>query len=141
MCAGEQMTNRITLTAIIIVVVVVAIAVVLTQLQQNKGSLMAQPANVQIVDHNLAQTGGVVFTLHYVASGTVVNNGGSASNPVVILITIKDPNSNILFTTTTTSDPSILQPQQQGTYTKQFTTDDLGSYHGAFTSYTSIEQQ
>jgi hypothetical protein len=129
-----------------IVIALVAIAaigviVVLPYLSLNRGSVIGQPASVQIVDHNVAQTGGYIFTLHYVASGTVVNNGGSASNPVVILITIKDPNNNILFTTTTTSDPSILQPQQQGTYTKQFTTDDLGSYHGAFTSYTSIEQQ
>jgi hypothetical protein len=134
------MNNKI-IVAMVIAIAAIGFVIALPYLSLNRGSVMGQPADVQIVDHNIAQTGGVIFTMHYVASGTVVNNGGSASNPVVVLITIKDPNNNILFTTTTTSDPSILQPQQQGTYTKQFTTDDLGSYHGAFTSYTSIEQQ
>ena len=135
------MSSNQVIIAIVAVVAVVGILLALPYLSLNRGSVMGQPANVQIVDHNVAQTGGLIFTIHYVASGTVVNNGGSASNPVVILITIKDSDNNILFTTTTTSDTSILQPQQQGTYTKQFTTDDLGSYHGAFTSYISIEQQ
>lgn len=65
----------------------------------------------QIISANVERTGGLIFTIHYVESGTVVNNGRSPSNPVVILVTVKDDVGNTIFTITS-PDPRILQPQR-----------------------------
>jgi hypothetical protein len=57
------MNNKI-IIAIVVVVAVVGILLALPYLSLNRGTVMGQPANVQIVDNNVAQTGGLIFTLH-----------------------------------------------------------------------------
>jgi hypothetical protein len=63
-------------------------------------------------------------------SGRVVNSGGKASNPVIVEITITDPNGNYLYSTTTSTQPSILQPNSEASFTKQVYDSQLGGYTG-----------
>ncbi len=98
------------------------------------------PAHVQILEQHPIKTSGF-FTVHYIESGRVVNSGGSASNPIVILISIKDDANNTLFTTTTSPEPSILQPGQEASFSREFSTSDLGGYSGQFFVYATVQQQ
>ena len=127
--------------ASIIVGGLAVILILLTVQWYYNNYLVAKPANVQIIDHNLVHTSGSIFTLHYIESGRVVNSGGSASNPVMILLTVEDNGNNTLYTTTFTPEPSIVQPGQEAPFSKEFTSDDMGGYKGGFTTTISVERQ
>jgi hypothetical protein len=51
-------------------------------------SVKPKPSHVIILDVKAEQTGGVIFTLHFVVNGHVINDGGSNSNVVQLALII-----------------------------------------------------
>jgi hypothetical protein len=66
-------------------------------------------------------------------SGHVINDGGSNSNPVQLqLVVTSNQTGKILYQTTFSPMPAILAPNEEGTFSQPFSTDDLGDYIGKF---------
>gem|GEM_PF-3516176 len=111
---------------------------VISLLSVNRGSTVPQPANVQIVAKLKNSTG---LGSPYVVSGIIGNLGGSASNPVDVLITVTDTSNNTIVNMITSPDPNVLQPRQNASFSREFSTSDLGGYSGQFWVYATVQQQ
>jgi hypothetical protein len=87
--------------------------------------------HVKILDFKAEHTGGLIFTLHYVVSGHVINDGGSNSNVVQLALVItNNQTGGVLYQTTFSPLPAILTPNEEATFSTPFSTDDLGGYTG-----------
>lgn len=115
----------------IAIIVISIIAVVM--ISYGVWQTIAKPADVRVLDFNAEQTSGVIFVFHFVVSGHVINDGGSNSNPVQLqLVVTSNQTGNILYQTTFSPMPAILAPNEEGTFSQPFSTDDLGGYTGKF---------
>jgi hypothetical protein len=105
-------------------------------------SVKPKPSHVIVLDVKAEQTGGVIFTLHFVVNGHVINDGGSNSNVVQLaLIITNNQTGGVLYQTTFSPLPAILTPNEEGTFSVPFTTDDLGGYRGTFNYSVNVESQ
>ena len=110
---------------VIVVIVVVAVAAAATGVVAYwyvSQEPFATPALLTMVDHDDTQNGYGEYTF----TGRVVNSGDKASNPVTITISFEDNNKNIFYTTTTSTEPSIIQPKSEASFSKVVTDGETG---------------
>jgi hypothetical protein len=92
-------------------------------------------AHIRVLDLNSEQTSYYCTQLlectngsgepgQYVVSGYVVNDGGNTSNVIQLVLIITDNQTGvILYQTTFSPIPTILAPNEEGTFSQQFDTD------------------
>jgi hypothetical protein len=117
----------------IIVISIIAAVILSYGVWQLVRTTIAKPADVRVLDFNAEQTSGIIFVFYFVVSGHVINDGGSNSNLVQLqLVITSNQTGNILYQTTFSPMPAILAPNEEGTFSQPFSTDDLGGYTGKF---------
>jgi hypothetical protein len=85
-------------------------------------------SNVQVISEEKHNPIGI-FQVHYLVSGNVANFGHSISGVIAVRFDITSPEGEILFSTDALTTPNTLAPKQEGQFTFEFTSDDLGGYN------------
>jgi hypothetical protein len=118
------------------------IAVVVVYVMPAMSNRLPLRSDVRVGEVHEAQTGGIIFLLHYAVWGKVVNNGTLPSGPITVTLNITSSNGALLFKTDAPVYPDTLSPGQEGSFTFKFTSDDLGGYTGNnWTYYVSVTKQ
>jgi hypothetical protein len=99
-------------------------------------------SDVRVVSEQEQRTSGLFFTIRYIVYGNVANFGNGPSGPLTLHLEITSPQGAVLFTTDGSTTPDILSPKQEGKFTFEFSSDDLGGYkNGDWTYDVTVSRQ
>ena len=85
-------------------------------------------SDVRVITPQCQRTAGFIFLIHYMCFGTVANFGNGTSGPITVHLQITSPQGAVLYSTDGSTIPDTLAPKQEGKFTIEFTSDDLGGY-------------
>jgi hypothetical protein len=85
-------------------------------------------SDVRVVSQQSQRTAGFIFLIHYIVYGNVANFGNGTSGPITVHLQITSRQGAVLYSTDGSTIPDTLAPKQEGKFTFEFTSDDLGGY-------------
>jgi hypothetical protein len=98
--------------------------------------------DVKVVSQQSQRTAGFIFLIHYIVFGNVANFGNATSGSITVHLQITSPQGAVLYSTDGSTIPGTLAPKQEGKFTFEFTSDDLGGYKsGDWTFDVSVVKQ
>jgi len=92
-------------------------------------------SDVRVVSEQSQRTAGFIFLIHYIVYGDVANFGNGTSGPITVHLQITSPQGAVLYSTDGSTIPDTLAPKQEGKFTFEFTSNDLGGYKSADWTY------
>ena len=99
-------------------------------------------SDVKVVSQQSQRTAGFIFLIHYIVYGNVANFGNGTSGPITVHLQITSLQGAVLYSTDGSTIPDTLAPKQEGKFTFEFTSDDLGGYKsGDWTFDVSVAKQ
>ena len=99
-------------------------------------------SDVRVISPQCQRTAGFIFLIHYICFGTVANFGNGTSGPITVHLQITSPQGAVLYSIDGSTIPDTLAPKQEGKFTFEFTSDDLGGYKSFdWTSDVSVVKQ
>ena len=85
-------------------------------------------SDVRVVSEQSQRTAGFIFLIHWIVFGNVANFGNATSGPITVHLQVTSPQGAVLYSTDGSTIPATLAPKQQGKFTFEFTSNDLGGY-------------
>lgn len=99
-------------------------------------------SDVRVVSEQSQRTAGFIFLIHWIVFGNVANFGNGTSGPITVHLQITSPQGAVLYSADGSTIPDTLTPKQEGKFTFEFTSNDLGRYKsGDWTYNVSVVKQ